>query len=488
MEVFETKYFKTKETEVAEESVMKASFSVAVDSFSPRDPNFQSNLGTIVMKPWGRNASGLGDIQTDDWREYFMNELSDKETFSSEYNMKIQLPTVEECRANPNLERYIVGNEANGFYFDKPLFVQDMEATLSQIREENEELIDEIDCGIEIDESNQTSLKDEMFFTLKTTEQSSEYNEAAGRDSIIREMTSFIDENKIKIIEENTIQNSSFDNKTDYELFQMWNEKNLVCIPITGYEHSEITLHAGKEGIIAHKQVHEKYQYGGSYDNDEIKEDGFIFVEKDAKEIQNELKGEARDKDGNVYNKWKPKSLEEAKEWAKGILTAEVEEYARWVEGNVYDVLFEKLNPATLEWEEYERVANLCKDNLDGWISGWASTDKMLLSKFITKDEAEKLATTITPEYKESSWNKFLSEIKKELPNFDGKAEYASAAVLYAMNKNGSITLEKEALKQVMSEKGFSSKEKTIELLNKELGLSEKTIKSKKNVLKEREM
>lgn len=91
MEVFETKYFKTKETEVAEESVMKASFSVAVDSFSPRDPNFQSNLGTIVMKPWGRNASGLGDIQTDDWREYFMNELSDKETFSSEYNMKIQV-------------------------------------------------------------------------------------------------------------------------------------------------------------------------------------------------------------------------------------------------------------------------------------------------------------------------------------------------------------------------------------------------------------
>lgn len=503
---YETKYFKTKETGLAEESVMRARIVYSNFAENPRNPRYQTNLGTIVIKSWNDRTSGcLGDENIKDWREYFEGQLEvDRKTFSNNH-ITVKIPSVEEARKNEKLSRYIAGTVENGFRFDKELLVQDVEASCSYIRSENENLLDNIECGIELDE-NQQRLKDELYVSFKTTGEKNynsgdlTYDERRTVRDITNQVTSLFEDLELKF-EGKSFLHDTLDEMTDFELFKKWNENNLVCFPISTYEHSGIALYLGSEGDVSHREVHEKFFGEVSYDNDHVREDGFIFVRKDNQEVLNELKGEARDSKGNVYNQWKPKTLEETKEWAKGVLKAEFDEYNAYVQGEVYDVTFEKLNSATLEWDEVETVNNICEKNIDAWITDRYTSNKMLLSRFISKEEAEKLATTITPEYKESSWNKFLSEIKKELPNFDGKAEYASAAVLYAMNKNGSTILEKEALKQVMSEKGFSSKEKTIELLNKELGLSEKTIKQEllplsfknenkrieKNVLKERE-
>ena len=480
----ETKYFKTKRPDAEEETVMRARFDYTEYAENPRNPNFRDTLGTIVMKPWNsRTAAGLGDVQTNDWREYFVDSLGIEGNTYTEVSVKVKIPSVEEARKSEKLLRYVAGNDEFGYRFDKELLVQDVEADISGIRERNDSLLDDIDAGIEIDENNQT-LKDELFVSFRTSGEKNyssgdeQYDEDRTAQEIENEVTSFFDELGLEWNEKSTSHNT-LDDMTDYELFNKWNEKNLVCLPISAYEHSGITLGVGEDGKVSHEKVHEKYQFGGSYDNDEIKEDGFIFVEKDNQEVLNELKGEARDSDGNVYNKWQPKTLEETKEWAKGILKDEFDEYNNYVEGSVYDVTLDRLNPDTLEWENIEQVSNLCEDNLDSWLSGWVSSDGILLSKFITEEEANRIAHTITPKFKDAQWNRFLDEVRKELPNFDGKAEYASAAVLYAMGKNGSSNLEKEALRQVMAEKGFDSKEKTVELLNRELGLSEKNMELK---------
>lgn len=468
-----TLYFKAKTDGKIEPDLFKAVIDYSEIADNPRDPYFQTNLGTIVMKPWNnRTAAGLGDVQVEDWRDYFKEELSEQERFYSEWDMKVRLPTVEECRQNPKLERYIAGTEQTGFHFDKDLFYQDMEADLSAIREENDNEIEDIDCGIPVREDDQNKLEDFIVFNLKSKQQNNSINEENGFTFIVNQITSFVDETKMEIIDENRHQYSTFDDMTDYQLFQKWNEKNLVCLPITGHEHSGITLHSS-ERDVAHQEVHEKYSYGGSYDNDEIKEDGFIFVDKNNKEVLAMQTGKAVDSDGNVYAEFEAKNFEDTKTWAAGILNAEVEEYSRYVEGMVFDVTLEKFNPDILEYEEFEVCPTAYTDNVERWLQDWIGK---IFDSYIDMESAKKIETTINPGFKNNTWKTFIEEVKKELPNFDGNVKHASSAVLYAMNKNGSSVLEKEALKQVMSEKGFNSEEKTIELLNKELGIKEKTV------------
>ena len=88
----ETKYYKVKDGKF-----LKLDYRYNEYPESPLNPNFQTNLGTMVCKDMKNYA--LGNVQVKDWEEYFRSELSDEERFKVSGKFTINMPSVEEASA-----------------------------------------------------------------------------------------------------------------------------------------------------------------------------------------------------------------------------------------------------------------------------------------------------------------------------------------------------------------------------------------------------
>ncbi len=461
----ETKYFKTNDGKF-----LKLDYDYSQDSFSPRKPEYQTNLGTMVFPKEQNRRYTLGDMQPESFEEFFKDELSEKEAHDfMEGTIEINLPTLEDCQNNDALSRFIAGTVENGYHFDVDLFNQELDAILSAVKDSlGSSVCEELSGGISIDEKT-GKLTDRYVIDLRTSNFYGYMAAESAWNQIRNELSSYLNDNFPRYSLEYTDSIHAYndlDDLTESQLYDKWAETKLCVIPINVHEYSGITCYEAS----LRKTLH----VTNDRDDGTIYNDGFIYVNKDNEEVLNELKGEARNKDGNVYNKWKPKSFEETKEWAEFILRGEIKEYANYLEGNVFDVSIYELNKATLNWEEPVVGYNfLITDDVEKYIK---ENDEYAgkIEKEIHPEIMDKILHTPTPEFKKKVFDNYIAKIKKILPDYDNNIKYAVSALSLAMKSGGSTPLEREALNLYLKDNGCSAPEKTFSFLEDSVGIKNK--------------
>ena len=457
-----TKYFKTNDGKF-----LKLDYDYTQESFSPRDPEYQTNLGTMVFPKERNRRYTLGDKQPDSFEDFFKEELSEKEAHDfREGTIEIELPTLEDCQNNEALSRFIAGTEENGYHFDVDLFNQELDGILSAVKDNlGAAVCEDLSGGIPIDE-NTGKLTDSYIIDLRSANcigyMAAENAWVQIRDELSTYLSDLLPRHSLNYTDSIHAYND-LDDLTESQLYDKWAETKLCVIPINIFEHSGMTCHEAS----LRKTLH----VANDRDDGAIYNDGFIYVDKDNKEVLNELKGEARDKEGNVYNRWKAKTPEETKAWAEANLRSEIKEYASYLEGNVYDVSVYEFDPKTMDWGEPVVGYNfLITDDVEKYISE--------NNEYAGKIEAEihsevmkKIENTPTPEFKEACFENFKAKIKEILPEFDGNLQHAARAATIAIKDNPSSKLEKDALTMYMQEKGCNSPESTFKFLEESLGV-----------------
>lgn len=461
----ETKYFKTNDGKF-----LKLDYDYSQDSFSPRDPSYQINLGTMVFPKVSNRRYTLGDIQPENFEEFFKDELSEKEGHDfMEGTIEFELPTLEDCQNNEALSRFIAGTEENGYHFDIDLFNQELDGVLSAVKDNlGASICEDLSGGIPIDE-NTGKLTGNYIIDLRTANCNGYIAAENAWNQIRNELSSYLNDLLPRYSLNRTdsiLAYNDLDDLTESQLFDKWAETKLCVIPINIFEHSGITCHEAS----LRKTLHAT----NDRDDGAIYNDGFIYVNKDNKEVLNELKGEARDKDGNVYNKWKAKTPKEVKEWAEAKLRAEIKEYASYLEGNVYDVSVYEFDPKTMDWGEPVVGYNfLITDDVEKYISEnneYAGKIKTEIHSEVMKE----IENTPTAEYKEACFESFKTKIKEILPEFDGNPKYAFSAASIALKNNPLAALERTALSEYMKEKGCDTEVKLFDFIDKSLGIKAK--------------
>ena len=457
-----TKYFKTDDGKF-----LKLDYDYTQESFSPRDPEYQSNLGTMVFPKERNRRYTLGDKQPESFEDFFKEELSEKEAHDfMEGTIEIELPTLEDCQNNEALSRFIAGTEENGLHFDIDLFNQELDSILSAVKDNlGASVCEDLSGGIPIDE-NTGKLTNSYIIDLRSANcigyMAAENASVQIRDELSTYLSDLLPRHSLNYTDSIHAYND-LDDLTESQLYDKWAETKLCVIPINIFEHSGMTCHEAS----LRKTLH----VANDRDDGAIYNDGFIYVDKDNKEVLNEFKGEARDKEGNVYNRWKAKTPEETKAWAEANLRFEIKEYASYLEGNVYDVSVYEFDPKTMDWGEPVVGYNfLITDDVEKYISEnneYAGKIKAEIHSEIMK----KIENTPTPEFKEACFENFKAKIKEILPEFDGNLQHAARAATIAIKDNPSSKLEKDALTMYMQEKGCNSPESTFKFLEESLGI-----------------
>lgn len=457
-----TRFYQTKDGKF-----LKLEYNECYDPNDPRDPEYQTNLGTMVFPKERNRRYILGDKQPESFEDFFKDELSEKNPPDYiEGTIEINLPTLEDCQNNEALSRFIAGTKENGYHFDVDLFNQELDGILSAVKDNlGASVCEDLYGGIPIDEKT-GKLTDRYVIDIRTTN-FYEYMAAESAWNRIRnELSSYLNDSFPRYSLEYTDSihaYNDFDHLTESQLYDKWAETKLCVIPINLFEHSGMTCYEA----FLRKTLH----VTNDRDDGAIYNDGFIYVDKDNEEVLNELKGEARDKDGNIYNTWKPKTPEETKVWAEAILRAEIKEYASYLEGNVYDVSIYEFDPKTMDWGEAVVGYNsLITDDVEKYIS----ENNEYAGKIKTEIHSEvmkQIENTPTPEFKEACFENFKAKIKEILPEFDGNLQHAARAVTIAIKDNPSSKLEKDALTMYMQEKGCNSPESTFKFLEESLGV-----------------
>lgn len=458
----ETKYYKTRDGKY-----LKVDYDYCQDSLNPRDPGNQTNLGTMVFAKERNRRNAFGDIQPESFEEFFKNELSEKEAHDfMEGTIEIELPTLEDCQNNEALSRFIAGTEENGYHFDADLFNQNLDAILSVVKDNlGAAVCEDLSGGIPIDEKT-GKLTGSYIIDLRTANCNGYMAAENAWVQIRDELSTYLNDlmPRYSLDYKDSIHSyNTLDDLTESQLYEKWAESKLCVIPIDVYEHSGITCRPAS--------VRKTLSVSNDRDDGVIYNNGFIYVDKGNEEILNELKGEARDKDGKVYNTWKAKTPEEVKAWAEGVLEGEIKEYASYLEGSIYDVSIYEFDSKEMEWGEPAVGYNsLITDDVEKYIKENNEYAGEIESE-IHPEIMRKIENTPTLDYKKACFEKYVSKIKEVLPEFDGNIKYASSAVSIAM-KNSSA-LEKNALKQYMTESGCDSPEATFKFIEKSVGLKE---------------
>jgi len=245
----------------------------------------------------------------------------------------------------------------------------------------------------------------------------------------------------------------SIDNDDDLNKFiRKWRESKFVSFPVSKYEHSEISLSIGESkgwdsGII-----------------------GYIFVDKKNDEIQAMLNG--REEKRNEYTispAIKKQSLEDVKKWAENRLSSEIKTLSLYTKGNVYEAKGKEFNPNTLEWEDKEQplyglIAETEEDAIEEYLDNVYGSSTC---EELSKEDADNLCKTITPEFKEKVGNDFVSEVANNLKDFDGNVFHTYNAVLLAMKNRPKAELSRDALSGWLKDNGCDTQKETISFINK---------------------
>lgn len=462
----ETIYFKDNDT------YYKANWEEETWVDNPRKES--EPLGMMVFE---KNSNGnYGDFQIEDYSEFFLTELRKKENIDyARGTISFELPSVEVAQKNPVLQNFIAGTERDGFYFDKPYFDQFMTEQFSNIMEsvnsiyEDYPLCDEITGGIPVSEDG-LKLSDKYEIQFRTPNLANDYDADLAFNKIYNALNDLLD-NELCLAHENKRYNIT-DDMTQSELFEKWKATKVTVLPIDLSIHSGETCHE----VSVRKTLHAP----NDRDDGFIYNDGFIYLDKDNKEYKDQLVGEARDKDGNVYNTWKAKNEDEAKAWAEANLRAEIKEYANYLEGDCHSVSVAYFDPETLSWIDNEYQGQILGSSLEESLNehGFDTSHQL------TSNEVFTLKNTPTKEFKEASIKEFFETVKKNLDDPRCKKDTGFAAAFYfkeleVKEKNyisetdevNKITLKKEAVTEYLNEKGISS-EMLPSWLERELGIS----------------
>lgn len=455
----ETKYYKVKDGKF-----LKLDYRYNEYPESTLNPNFQTNLGTMVCKDMKNYA--LGNVQVKDWEEYFRSELSDEERFKVSCKFTINMPSVEEARNNPMLEKFIAGTEREGHYFDKPFFQQEIESMLSSIYIDDDNDID-LSAGIPVLEDENQKLSNVLEIDFDIPESKEESNVEDKLQSLINAVSENL--NEYKLDWDYTVnKDSNLERMNEVELLKMWNEKkNFVCIPLSVYEHSGIAIHHGEEGQLTLNRV-QSFTNGFTGKTESypvVAEDGFMIVAKDNNEVLDYLKSHTE---------------EETKKWAAGVLIAEIEEYNDYVQGFVYDATIYEFNPKTMDWDEIEGVNNIITSDMENWLKDYYNQSE---PKEIHSQIIQEMMNTPTPEYKQAVFEKYVSKIKEIMPEFDGNLKHAASAATLSMKEGSATNLERTALSEYMKEKGCISPESTFKFLEESVGIKGKNLAKELNPL-----
>lgn len=195
-----------------------------IESDYDRDPLHPrkdfDNLGKMVFKKQSRYS--LGDIQTDEFAEFFEDELK-------EIDSDIFLEGCISGVFSDNDDNYIVGNNEIGYRFDKEKFLQDVEASLDNLYSENKDMFEQVTCGIPLTSSNNYSEHIEIDFEIKNPFL---YKTA------VEKINEVLSEYNLEDLEV-SLHNNYFlrDKLTEKQLFDLWAEKQFFVLPINIFEH-----------------------------------------------------------------------------------------------------------------------------------------------------------------------------------------------------------------------------------------------------------
>lgn len=444
----ETLFFKK------DNNVYKAIFGD--DSYPDNPRKTVDNLGVMVFPKNRTERYTLGDEQPQSFWDFFKEQLD--ESLPNDYfegTIDIDLPSVDEIQNNENLSRFIAGTKESGFYFDKNLFAQELDAVLSNITDLYSDNIDNLTGGIPVDEKT-NRLTNHYSIDLRTSSNKG-YTAAENSLYIIKKALSeyLSDVAPANIFNyTDSIQNyNKIEDLTETQLYEKWAATKLCVLPIDIYEHSGLTCHKAP--------VRKTTKVNNDRDDGIIYNDGFIYIDNNNPEVLEFMKIKDEDKPA--------RTIDDAKKWAELCLTGEIETYASYLEGDTHTFSLEKLNPQTLEWDEVESFSGIYGSDLNLILE----EQGYKIRENISENKAIELENTPTPEYKKACWNNFIESVKKVMPDFDNKVDYASSAVLYSMKqKYNESSLVLKALNSYMKEMGCTSKDKTLEILNNVLGLN----------------
>lgn len=470
----ETKFFKT-----TDGKYLKLDYDYCYDPYDPRDPAYQTTLGTMVFPKNKNPRYTFGDVQPESFEDFFKEELSEAEPHEfMEGSIEFSLPTLEDCQKNESLSRFIAGTEESGYHFDVDLFNQEMDSILSSVKDNlGASICEELTGGIPIDEKT-GKITDSYIIDLKTANCKDYYGAESAYNQIRDELTYHLSEILPKNFfnyQDSINHFNELDDLTESQLYDKWAETKLCVIPINIFEHSGISC--------CEASLRKTLHVSNDRDDGAIYNNGFIYVNKNNKEILDQLKGEARDSDGNLYNKWKAKTLEETKVWAEGILKGEIKEYANALEGNVYDVSIYELDSATLDWgEPVVGYNSLIVDDVEEYIKNYNEYAGKIVEELL-KPEMEVILHTPTSEFKKNIFDNYVSKIKEILPDYDNNVKYAASAASLAMKSGGATSLEREALNLFLKENDCTDPESTFKFLEESVGIKGKNLAKELNPL-----
>lgn len=427
-------------------SYWKASF--LEDNYPESPRRIEEPAGKMVFKE--RKDYSLGDEQTEDFAEFFASQLPAGKCFV-DGKITVRIPPLDQAIENDALSRYVAGNEQE-HHFDAALFEQDMDAILSRIKDElGESVCDDLSGGIPLDPDMRLTDRYEIEFKTAAFLGSADAFDASGK--IKEKIAEALSENfgmTGRDCFEKEILKSETDELTESQLYDRWAASKLAVLPIDLYIHSGITCHEAS----ARKTL----RANNDRDDGHIYNDGFVYIDKDDEDF---LAG---------WDKDKISDKDYMKEQAERLLRGEIKEYASYLEGDVHVLLLEEFDKEKLDWTYSEREGPYYGSSLPEVLKDHGFS----LNEILSEKDAGKLRETVTEEFRKATWDKYLSNVRDALPEFDNKVEYASGAVLYAMKKNDSQGLARKALGEYMNQNGCTSKEKTIAFLNEALGISGK--------------
>lgn len=397
------------------------------EPYFPRDPEMLENLGTLVMQRG--TVAGDTEANVDNIYDYMIEQLEPE--YESSVSRSFRIPDVEvlieKAKENPALEKYIKRRDGNiepVTRIDTVALISDIESAIDKSFDLSElpesEKIDfacnapQVDAtGRFINQDLQVVFKYDGVIenggelNLKLDELCDKFYEIAVKDFGC--IPSTFNYNSLDISNKN-------ENLTRQELFEKFKNTKAAALPVSYGEHGPGARWLNVSEDAKHLS-------------------GIIFVDKDNKEYLDKIKGEARDSDGNIYNKWKPCTEKEASEWAEKVLEGEIELYNQYLQGECYGVRNELYDPDTRCWEEVKTVWG-CYPNSDlDYMQGLADImiDNDIGGELITKEAA----LEICKDSPEKVIEMFFDKAKKHLPEYENNPLMAYKTQLLLWQNNG---------------------------------------------------
>lgn len=433
------------------------------DNYPENPQQDRENIGKMVFF---KNRNGdFGDEQVDNWREFFINQLTDYNPFSNyKGEVKFKIPSAEEAAGNPRLEKYLTSDGR----FDKELFNQDVKSSLDsaerELRGDTELAVFGVNIsgGIPLLKDRQT-LSGEYSVGFET-EIFPEYgNYSWMLDRTVDAIGKALEENfGIKESQRSVDWNleNSFKGLSESEIYEKWAQTKAAVVPIDLYIHSETTIH---EASLR------KSPFGLDLENDDgyIYNDGFAYIDKDNKEYRRLLA--------------EGKSEKDAREWAEQNLHGEIQDYANYLEGDIHTLAVSYFNPKTNEWEQGEMETGILGGTLEQALKERGTS----IDEILAKNTVFNLENSVNPEFKKETVRMYIDDVRKNLPDFHNSLEAAAVSVSKQWKAKADVNVEatdrlnrwemrKRALKEYFKENGIDSAEKTFAFLAKETGFKEK--------------